>query len=942
LTEHDIVIKGARTNNLKNVDITLPRDEMIVFTGLSGSGKSTLAFDTIYAEGQRRYVESLSSYARQFLGNVDKPDVDSIEGLSPSISIDQKTTNRNPRSTVATVTEIYDYYRLLYARIGDAYCPVCGKKIEAQSIDQMVDKILELPEKTRIQILAPMIRGKKGQHKKALENIQKQGFVRVVIDGERHDLEEDIELSKTKKHDISIIVDRIVIKEGIESRLTDSLETALGLADGIVLIDVIDGDSFMLSSKLACPDGHVSLPEITPNMFSFNAPLGMCPDCNGLGFHLQIDPELVIPDMNLSINQDAVDAYSGSAKDSYYYQTIRAIADHYDFSYDEPLKNAPKGLVDDILYGTNYDLSFVFDSRFSGRKRYKGKFEGAVTNLADRYERTNSESQRKRFREFMGEEECKTCHGDRLKPEVLSIKVDQTNIADLTKLSVENSVKFFKDLELSEMKANIAELIIKEIESRLKFLNDVGLGYLTLNRSASTLSGGESQRIRLATQIGSGLVGVCYVLDEPSIGLHQRDNDRLIASLRNLTDIGNTLIVVEHDEDTIREADFIVDIGPKAGVHGGEIVAKGSVDDIIKSKKSITGDYLSGRKVIPISEERRTSDKFIEIKGACENNLKGIDVKIPIGVLTSVTGVSGSGKSSLVNEILYKSVTKKLNKTKVHPGKHDEILGLDQIDKVIAIDQSPIGRTPRSNPATYTKVFDHIRDVFAMTNEAKMKGYNKGRFSFNVKGGRCEACKGDGTIKVDMMFLPDVYVPCEVCHGKRYNRETLEVKYKGKDISEVLDMTVEEGIEFFANHPPIVRKLQTLYDVGLGYIKIGQPSTELSGGEAQRVKLATELAKVGTGQTLYILDEPTTGLHMADVHKLIDVLNRLVDQNNTVVVIEHNLDVIKVSDYLVDLGPEGGDGGGTLVGCGTPEELAKNKKSYTGKYLKKIFDENKK
>ena len=942
MTEHDIVIKGARTNNLKNVDITLPRDEMIVFTGLSGSGKSTLAFDTIYAEGQRRYVESLSSYARQFLGNVDKPDVDSIEGLSPSISIDQKTTNRNPRSTVATVTEIYDYYRLLYARIGDAYCPVCGKKIEAQSIDQMVDKILELPEKTRIQILAPMIRGKKGQHKKALENIQKQGFVRVVIDGERHDLEEDIQLSKTKKHDISIIVDRIVIKEGIESRLTDSLETALGLADGIVLIDVIDGDSFMLSSKLACPDGHVSLPEITPNMFSFNAPLGMCPDCNGLGFHLQIDPELVIPDLNLSINQDAVDAYSGSAKDSYYYQTIRAIADHYDFSYDEPLKNAPKGLVDDILYGTNYDLSFVFDSRFSGRKRYKGKFEGAVTNLADRYERTNSESQRKRFREFMGEEECKTCHGDRLKPEVLSIKVDQTNIADLTKLSVENSVKFFKDLELSEMKANIAELIIKEIESRLKFLNDVGLGYLTLNRSASTLSGGESQRIRLATQIGSGLVGVCYVLDEPSIGLHQRDNDRLIASLRNLTDIGNTLIVVEHDEDTIREADFIVDIGPKAGVHGGEIVAKGSVDDIIKSKKSITGDYLSGRKVIPIPEERRTSDKFIEIKGACENNLKGIDVKIPIGVLTSVTGVSGSGKSSLVNEILYKSVTKKLNKTKVHPGKHDEILGLDQIDKVIAIDQSPIGRTPRSNPATYTKVFDHIRDVFAMTNEAKMKGYNKGRFSFNVKGGRCEACKGDGTIKVDMMFLPDVYVPCEVCHGKRYNRETLEVKYKGKDISEVLDMTVEEGIEFFANHPPIVRKLQTLYDVGLGYIKIGQPSTELSGGEAQRVKLATELAKVGTGQTLYILDEPTTGLHMADVHKLINVLNRLVDQNNTVVVIEHNLDVIKVSDYLVDLGPEGGDGGGTLVGCGTPEELAKNKKSYTGKYIKKIFDENKK
>lgn len=939
MTEHDIVIKGARTNNLKNVDITLPRDEMIVFTGLSGSGKSTLAFDTIYAEGQRRYVESLSSYARQFLGNVDKPDVDTIEGLSPSISIDQKTTNRNPRSTVATVTEIYDYYRLLYARIGDAYCPVCGKKIEAQSIDQMVDRILELSEKTRIQILAPVIRGKKGQHKKALANIQKEGFVRVVIDGDRHDLEEDIELSKTKKHDISIIVDRIVIKEGIESRLTDSLETALRLSDGLVFIDVIDGESFMLSSKLACPDGHVSLPEITPNMFSFNAPVGMCPDCNGLGYHLQIDPELVIPDLDLSINQDAVDAYSGSAKDSYYYQTIRAIADHYNFSYDKPLKNAPKGLVEDILYGTDYDLSFVFDSRFSGRKRYKGKFEGAVTNLADRYERTNSETQRKRFREFMGEEECKTCHGDRLKPEVLSIKINGTNIAELSKLSVEKSAEFFDKLELSEMKANIAELIIKEIKARLKFLNDVGLGYLTLNRAASTLSGGESQRIRLATQIGSGLVGVCYVLDEPSIGLHQRDNDRLIASLRNLTDIGNTLIVVEHDEDTIRQADFIVDIGPRAGVHGGEVVAKGSVEDIINSKRSITGDYLSGRKEIPIPKERRKSDKFIEIKKAAENNLKGIDVKIPVGVLTSVTGVSGSGKSSLVNEILYKSVTKKLNKTKVRPGKHKEILGLDQIDKVIAIDQSPIGRTPRSNPATYTKVFDNIRDVFAMTNEAKMKGYNKGRFSFNVKGGRCEACKGDGTIKVDMMFLPDVYVPCEVCHGKRYNRETLEVKYKGRDISEVLDMTVEEGIEFFANHPPIVRKLQTLYDVGLGYIKIGQPSTELSGGEAQRVKLATELAKVGTGQTLYILDEPTTGLHMADVHKLIDVLNRLVDQNNTVVVIEHNLDVIKVSDYLVDLGPEGGDGGGRLVACGSPEELSKIKKSYTGQYLKKILKE---
>lgn len=937
MTEHDIVIKGARTNNLKNVDITLPRDNMIVFTGLSGSGKSTLAFDTIYAEGQRRYVESLSSYARQFLGNVDKPDVDSIEGLSPSISIDQKTTNRNPRSTVATVTEIYDYYRLLYARIGDAFCPVCGKKIEAQSIDQMVDQILELPQKTRIQILAPMIKGKKGQHKKALANIQKQGFVRVIVDGEKYDLAEEIELSKTKKHDISIVVDRIVIKDGINVRLTDSLETALNLSDGMVIIDVIDGEDFMMSNKLACPDGHVSLPEITPNMFSFNAPIGMCPDCNGLGFHLQIDPELVIPQKNLSIDEGAIDAYSGSAKGSYYYETIKAIADHYSFPTDKAIKDAPKKMIDDILYGTKYDLNFVFDSRFSGRKRYKGKFEGAITNLSDRYERSNSESLRKRIAEFMSEEECHTCHGDRLKPEVLSIKIGDTNISDLTKLSVAKSIEFFDKLELSQMKAKIAELIIKEIKARLKFLNDVGLGYLTLNRAASTLSGGESQRIRLATQIGSGLVGVCYVLDEPSIGLHQRDNDKLITSLRNLTDIGNTLIIVEHDEDTIREADYIVDIGPKAGVHGGEVVAKGSLDDIINAKDSITGDYLSGRREIPVPKIRRSSDKFLEIKGAKENNLKDIDVKIPLGVLTSVTGVSGSGKSSLINEILYKSVTRRLNKTKIRPGKHDDIIGLDQIDKVIAIDQSPIGRTPRSNPATYTKVFDNIRDVFAMTNEAKMRGYAKGRFSFNVKGGRCEACKGDGTIKVDMMFLPDVYVPCEVCHGKRYNRETLEVKYKGKDISEVLDMTVEEGIEFFENHAPIVRKLQTLYDVGLGYIKIGQPSTELSGGEAQRVKLATELAKVGTGQTLYILDEPTTGLHMADVHKLIEVLNRLVDQNNTVVVIEHNLDVIKVSDYIVDLGPEGGDGGGTLVGAGSPEEIAKNKKSYTGKYLKKIL-----
>lgn len=933
----EIKIKGARTNNLKNVDINLPRDKMIVFTGLSGSGKSTLAFDTIYAEGQRRYVESLSSYARQFLGNLDKPDVDSIEGLSPSISIDQKTTNRNPRSTVATVTEIYDYYRLLYARVGDAYCPVCGKAIEAQTIDQMVDRVKSLADRTRIQILAPVIRAKKGTHKKALENIQKDGYVRVVIDGEKYELSDEIELSKTKKHDISVVVDRIVIKEGIEARLADSIETALALSDGLVIIDVIDGEDILLSSKLACPEGHISLPELTPNMFSFNAPIGMCSDCNGLGFHLQIDPDLVLPDHKLSINEGAVDCYATSTKGSYYYEIIRAIADHYKFSHDKPIKDAPKKMIEDILHGTKYDLSFVFDSHYSGSKRYTGPFEGVIKNLYDRYQRTNSDVQKKKFREYMSEEECETCHGDRLKPEVLAIKVGDKNISELSKLSVEKSVEFFENLKLSPMKEKIAELIIKEIKARLSFLKDVGLTYLTLNRAAATLSGGESQRIRLATQIGSGLVGVCYVLDEPSIGLHQRDNDKLIKALRNLTDIGNTLIIVEHDEDTMKEADYIVDIGPAAGIHGGEIVAKGSLEDIMKAKNSITGAYLAGRKKIPVPKERRKSDSYIEIKGAAANNLKNIDVKIPLGVLTTVTGVSGSGKSSLVNEILYKAATKKINKSKVRAGKHEDILGLEKIDKVIAIDQSPIGRTPRSNPATYTKVFDAIRDVFAMTNEAKMKGYDKGRFSFNVKGGRCEACKGDGTIKVDMMFLPDVYVPCEVCHGKRYNRETLEVKYKGKDISEVLDMTVEEGIEFFQNHPSIVRKLQTLYDVGLGYIKIGQPSTELSGGEAQRVKLATELAKVSTGKTLYILDEPTTGLHMADVHKLIEVLNRLVDQDNTVVVIEHNLDVIKVSDYLIDLGPEGGDGGGRLVASGSPEEIAKVKESYTGQYLKKIL-----
>jgi excinuclease ABC subunit A len=937
LTEKNIVIKGARTNNLKNVSLTLPRDKMIVFTGLSGSGKSTLAFDTIYAEGQRRYVESLSSYARQFLGNLDKPEVDSIEGLSPSISIDQKTTNRNPRSTVATVTEIYDYYRLLFARVGDAYCPVCGKKIEAQTIDQMVDRVLSLPERTRIQILAPVIRRQKGKHKKLLENIQKQGYVRVMIDGERYELEEDIDLDKNKKHDISVIIDRIIVKEGINLRLTESIETALDLTKGLVNIDVIGGEGFLMSSNLSCPDGHISLPEITPNMFSFNSPIGMCPDCNGLGFHMQVDPDLVIPNKKLSINEGAVDPYAGSGKGTYYYEIIRAIAKNHKFSPDKPIGDAPKAMIDEILYGTKKEISFVFDSHFSGRKRYTGHFEGVLKNIYDRYERSSSDNVKKKFKEYMAEEECQTCHGDRLKPEVLAIKVGEKNISQITAMSVDDSLEFFENLKIESMKRKIADPIIKEIHARLKFLQDVGLGYLSLSRSASTLSGGESQRIRLATQIGSGLVGVCYVLDEPSIGLHQRDNDKLIRALRKLTDVGNTLIIVEHDEDTIREADYIVDIGPLAGAHGGEIVAQGSLEDIINSKESITGAYLSKKIVIPLPKERRKSDRFIEVKGARENNLKNIDVKFPLGTFTTVTGVSGSGKSSLVNEVLYKAVAREVNKSKIRPGKHDEVFGLDQIDKIISIDQSPIGRTPRSNPGTYTKVFDNIRDVFAMTNEAKMRGYDKGRFSFNVKGGRCEACSGDGTIKVDMMFLPDVYVPCEVCHGKRYNRETLEVKYKGKDISEVLDMTVEEAIQFFENHPLIVRKLQTLYDVGLGYIKIGQPSTQLSGGEAQRIKLASELSKRSTGKTLYLLDEPTTGLHMADVHKLIEVLNRLVDQDNTVIVIEHNLDMIKVSDYIIDLGPEGGVGGGNVVATGTPEEIAKNPNSYTGAYLKKLL-----
>lgn len=937
MTKNTITIKKARTNNLKNVSLTLPRDEMIVFTGLSGSGKSTLAFDTIYAEGQRRYVESLSSYARQFLGNMDKPDVESIEGLSPAISIDQKTTGKNPRSTVGTVTEIYDYYRLLYSKVATPYCPVCGKEIKAQSIDQMVDTILKLEERTRIQILAPVVRAKKGMHKKILENIEKQGYIRVIIDDEAYEITDEISLDKNKKHDISVVVDRIVIKENIRARLTDSLETALKLSDGLVTVNVIGGKDFTMSSKLACPDGHISLPEITPNLFSFNSPYGMCPECNGLGYHLQIDEDLVIPDYNLSIKEGAVEPYKSAQKGSYYFEVLNAIAKRYKFDVEKPLKEAPKEMIDEILNGTQKEISFIFDSHYSGRKRYTGHFEGVVKNLKERYERTNSESQKKRFREYMSEKVCDSCNGKRLKAEILSIKLENLDIQELSDKSIDKSIEFFENLKLSKMNEVIAKPIVKEIKARLKFLQDVGLGYLTVSRAALTLSGGESQRIRLATQIGSGLVGVCYVLDEPSIGLHQRDNDKLLKALRNLCDLGNTLIIVEHDEDTMRQADYIVDIGPGAGIHGGEIVCAGDIEDIKKCDKSLTGMYLSGKKKIEIPKERRKSDLFLTVKGAREHNLKNIVVKFPLKSFVTVTGVSGSGKSSLVNEILYKNITKKLNGTKIRAGECDEIIGIENIDKIITIDQSPIGRTPRSNPATYTKIFDGIRDVFAMTNTAKMKGYDKGRFSFNVKGGRCETCGGDGTIKVDMMFLPDVFVPCEVCHGKRYNSQTLEVKYKGKDISEVLNMTVEEAINFFKNHPSIVKKLKTLYDVGLGYIKIGQPSTELSGGEAQRVKLASELSKRSTGNTLYILDEPTTGLHIEDINKLIKVLNRLVDSGNSVVVIEHNLDMIKVSDHIIDLGPEGGDDGGTLVACGSPEEIAKCKKSYTGKFLKKIL-----
>ncbi len=936
----NIVIKGARQHNLKNIDLTLPRNKFIVFTGLSGSGKSSLAFDTIYAEGQRRYVESLSSYARQFLGQMDKPDVEYIDGLSPSISIDQKTTSKNPRSTVGTVTEIYDYLRLLYARVGHPYCPKCGKEITSYTIDQMVDDLSQLPKRTRLMVLAPIIRQRKGSHKKVLEKILKDGYVRVVIDGETHELSENIELDKNIKHDISVVVDRIIIKEGSQSRLADSLELAVGLSGGLVNVQVIDGEVFTFSTKLACPDCGIVIEEITPRSFSFNSPLGACPACKGLGFSKEPDPDLIIPNKDLSIADGAIAAYTNN-DGTYYMETFKALAKAFHFSIKEPIKNAPKELIDAILYGYDKIISFKFDSMFSGLKDFKGSWEGVVRNLKRRYSETSSDRIIERINEFMSDEPCPTCHGKRLKEASLSVKVNGLNIFEFTDLSISKALKFFDEIKLSEKEQIIARQLVKEIKERLGFLQKVGLEYLTLSRMAGTLSGGEAQRIRLATQIGSHLVGVLYVLDEPSIGLHQRDNDKLLSALRDLTDLGNTLIVVEHDEDTMRAADMIVDIGPKAGIKGGHIVAQGSIEDIEKVEDSITGQYLSGKKKIEVPKERRPyKDESLKIIGAQENNLKNIDVEFPLGQFLCVTGVSGSGKSSLINEILYKALAQNINKSRIKPGKYKKIEGLQFIDKVVNIDQSPIGRTPRSNPATYTGTFDIIRDIFAMTNEAKMRGYKKGRFSFNVKGGRCEACNGDGIIKVEMHFLPDVYVPCEVCKGMRYNRETLQVKYKGKNISQVLDMTVEEALEFFENHPRLVKKLKTLKDVGLGYIKLGQPSTQLSGGEAQRVKLATELSKQATGKTIYILDEPTTGLHTADIHMLIKVLEKLVERGNTVVVIEHNLDVIKTADHIIDLGPEGGDGGGQIVAQGRPEEIAKDKNSWTGKFLKKVLGES--
>lgn len=934
-----ITIHGAREHNLKNIDLEIPRDKLIVFTGLSGSGKSSLAFDTIYADGQRRYMESLSSYARQFLGMMEKPDVDEISGLSPAISIDQKTTSKNPRSTVGTVTEIYDYLRLLYARIGIPHCPVCGREIRQQTVDQMVDKVMELPERTKIQILAPIVRGKKGMHQKEFERAKKSGYVRVRVDGNLYDLSEEITLDKNKKHNIEIVVDRLVVRDDIQSRLTDSLETVIGLTGGLVVVDVVDGEEMMFSQNYACPEHNISIEELNPRMFSFNNPFGACEKCTGLGTFMSIDPDLVIPDKSKSIREGAIKAsgwyYAEGGISQLYFQSL---ADHYHFSLDTPVKDLPKEIVDILLYGTKGEKIKMVRDTEDVKSTYYTEFEGVANNLERRFRETSSNWMREEITNWMNSVDCPQCHGDRLKKESLSVLIGGMNISQLCRLSVAAVIDFFNNLQLTEKEEMISHQVIKEIRSRLEFLKNVGLDYLTLSRASATLSGGESQRIRLATQIGSSLMGVLYILDEPSIGLHQRDNDKLIDTLRHLRDLGNTVIVVEHDEDTMFASDYIVDIGPGAGVHGGEVVCAGPVDEIMACERSITGQYLSGRKKIPIPEKRREGNgKKLTIKGAAQNNLKNVNVSIPLGTFTAVTGVSGSGKSSLINEILYKGLAAALNQARERPGKHKEIVGLEELDKVIEISQSPIGRTPRSNPATYTGVFTDIRQLFAQTNEAKTRGYDSGRFSFNVKGGRCEACEGDGILQIEMHFLPDIYVPCEVCKGKRYNRETLEVKYKGKNISDVLEMTAEEAYLFFENIPKIARKMKTLCDVGLGYVKLGQSATTLSGGEAQRVKLATELSKRATGRTIYILDEPTTGLHAADVHKLIEVLQTLVDSGNTVVVIEHNLDVIKTADYIIDLGPEGGDRGGEIIATGTPEQVAECEGSYTGKYLKKVL-----
>ncbi|HHY82612.1 MAG TPA: excinuclease ABC subunit UvrA [Clostridiales bacterium] len=936
-----LFIKGAREHNLKNIDISIPRGKLVVLTGLSGSGKTSLAFDTIYAEGQRRYVESLSAYARQFLGLMEKPDVDYISGLSPAISIDQKTTSRNPRSTVGTVTEIYDYLRLLYARIGVPHCPECGQEIHQQTIDQMVDAVMKLEDRTRIQLLAPLVRGKKGEHVKLLESIRKDGYVRVRIDGVMHELTEEISLEKNKKHTIEVVVDRLVVRDGIQKRLADSLETVLSLSNGLAVVDVVDGEEFLFSQNYACPNCSISIEEMDPRMFSFNTPYGACEACNGLGTLMEIDPSLVITNWELSLAGGALSApgWNMSNGDTVAQMYLKALAGHYGFSLDTPVKDLDRKYLDLVLYGTRGEKLKVHYSRENGSGSFVSAFEGIIPNLERRYRETQSQISKEEIESLMTNKPCPKCNGARLKPEALAVTVAGRNIDQVTRMSIREARDFFNQLQLSEKDAMIAHQIIRELKARLGFLVDVGLDYLTLARSAGSLSGGEAQRIRLATQIGSGLVGVLYILDEPSIGLHQRDNERLIKTLKNLRDLGNTLIVVEHDEDTMRASDYLIDIGPGAGVHGGQVVAQGTPQEVMDNPNSITGQYLSGRLRIEIPAERRKPNgKWLKVKGARENNLKNIQVEFPLGVMTCVTGVSGSGKSSLVNEILYKTLARDLNRANTKPGDCDGIEGLEYLDKVINIDQSPIGRTPRSNPATYTGVFDLIRDVFALTNEAKIRGYSKSRFSFNVKGGRCEACRGDGIIKIEMHFLPDVYVPCEVCKGKRYNRETLEVKYKGKSIADVLDMTVEDAVEFFKNIPRLQRKLETLYDVGLGYIKLGQPSTTLSGGEAQRVKLANELGRQSTGRTLYILDEPTTGLHAADVRRLIDILQRLTEGGNTVVVIEHNLDVIKTADYILDLGPEGGDLGGEIVAQGTPEEVAMNEKSYTGHFLKKVLE----